>query len=292
MKATKIMIDRRTFLQGFATSMAAGLLLPRKLLAVEPDFTIGIQLYTIRDLVQKDFIGTLKILSKIGYNSAEAAGYNDRKFYGLTPKEYHLICRENGIQALSTHSNVNTGNAAKVIEDTAGGGMKYLVLPSIPKEMRQTADDYKKIADDFNLIGEKCNASGIRFGYHNHAFEFEKTEGEIPYDILLERTDPALCFMQVDFYWMVWAGHDPVEYFNRFPDRFELWHVKDMKSTDDRESTEIGKGIINFTGLFKLKDKAGMKYFFVEQELFKLDAVESINMSYQYLHNLLESNRR
>ncbi len=109
-----------------------------------------------------------------------------------------------------------------VIEDTANAGMSYLVLPSIPKEKRQTLDDYKHLADEFNLIGEKCKKSGLKFGYHNHAFEFEKIEDQVPYDILLERTDPELCFMQVDFYWMVYGGYDPLDYINSYPGRFEL----------------------------------------------------------------------
>lgn len=286
------MIDRRTFLQGLASTVAAGMLLPKKLFAASPATSIGIQLYTIRDLVKQDFIGTLKMLSKIGYNSVEAAGYGNRKFYGLQPKEYALICLENGIQPTSTHSAINPVNAGEVIEDTVRAGMQYLVLPSVSKEQRQSVDDYKKLADDFNVIGEKCKNAGIKFGYHNHAFEFEKIDDLIPYDILLQQTMPDLCFMQTDLYWMVYAGFDPKAYFRRFPDRFELWHVKDMATNANKSSTEIGKGTIDFVELFKLKGKSGMKYFFVEQEEFTIDPIESISISFRFLEKIVAGQRR
>ncbi len=278
--------NRRSFIKGVAAATAAGLIIPEALFAMPTKKTIGIQLYTIREMVNKDFAGTLKILSEIGYNSVEAAGYGDRKFYGYQPQEYDKICKDYGILPLSSHSGINLENAEAVIEDTAAAGMQYLVLPSIPKEKRQTLYDYKRLADEFNKIGEKCNKAGLKFGYHNHAFEFEKIEGKVPYDILLESTDPELCFMQVDFYWMVYGGYDPLDYIKRYPGRFELWHVKDMDKTEQRESTEIGQGIIDFPGLFKKKKKSGMKYYFVEQEEFKMDMVESITMSYKYLNTL------
>ena len=280
------MTNRRSFIKGLAAASAAGLIIPETLFAMPTKKTIGIQLYTIREMVNKDFKGTLKILSEIGYNSVEAAGYGDRKFYGYEPQEYAKICNDYGILPLSSHSGINIENADTVIEDTAKAGMSYLVLPSIPKEKRQTLDDYKRLADEFNQIGEKCKKSGLKFGYHNHAFEFEKLDDQIPYNLLLENTDPDLCFMQLDFYWMVYGGYDPLDYFSRYPKRFELWHVKDMDKTEQRATTEIGQGTIDFPGLFEMKRKSGMKYYFVEQEEFKMDMVESITMSYKYLSTL------
>jgi sugar phosphate isomerase/epimerase len=280
------MTNRRNFIKGLAAATAAGLIIPEKLFAMSKEKTVGIQLYTIREMVNKDFAGTLKILSEIGYNSVEAAGYGDRKFYGFEPAGYAKICKDYGILPISTHSGISLENADVVIEDTAKAGMSYLVLPSIPKEKRQILDDYKHLAEEFNLIGEKCKKSGLKFGYHNHAFEFEKIQDQVPYDILLENTDPDLCFMQVDFYWMVYGGYDPFNYFKQYPGRFELWHVKDMVKSEQRESTEIGQGIIDFPGLFKKQKKSGMKYFFLEQEEFKMDMVESITISFNYLNNL------
>jgi sugar phosphate isomerase/epimerase len=279
------MINRRYFIQGLTASAFLGMISPKDLLANPTKKMIGIQLYTIRDLVKSDFTGTLKILADIGYKTVEAAGYSDRKFYGYEPKDYAKICNDHGILPLSSHSGINPENADVVIEDTFKAGANYIVLPSIAQEKRKTLDDYKKQAEEFNKIGKKCRNAGLKFGYHNHAFEFEKMEEQIPYDVLLESTDPELCFFQVDVYWMIYGGYDPFDYIKKYPGRFELWHVKDMDKGESRESTEIGQGIIDFPALFKKKKKSGLKYYFVEQEEFKMDMVESITMSYKYLNS-------
>jgi len=280
------MTNRRTFLKKVSAVSAAALILPQEILAFPGKKMIGIQLYTIRDLVNKDFTGTLKTLSEIGYNSLEAAGYADRKFYGYSPSEYEKICLDLGLRPLSSHSGVDLANADQVIEDTKRAGMEYLVLPWIGEERRKSADHYKALAEELNQIGEKCRAAGLKFGYHNHAFEFEKKDSQIPYDILLDNTDPDLCFMQIDFYWMVYGGYEPLDYFKQYPGRFELWHIKDMAGNEARESTEIGNGIIDFRAIYEQRNLAGMKYFFLEQESFTMDPVESIAISYQFLKTL------
>ena len=126
----------------------------------------------------------------------------------------------------------------------------------------------------------------MTFAYHNHAFEFEKLAENVPYDILLENTEPELVSMQLDLYWIVYGGSDPIDYFNRYPGRFELFHVKDMSGGDTRESTEIGNGTIDFKTIFAEKEKAGMKYFYLEQESFNMDPFASITISYNYLKSL------
>jgi len=281
------MLNRRNFLRNTAALTAAGLILPQQLFAMAQKKIIGIQLYTIRDMVKDDFEGTLEMLSKIGYRSVEAAGYGDRKFYGYSPKEYKKIVAGYGLIPLSSHSNVPVLEAQKVIDDSLEAGMKYLIVPSIPYEKRSNLDDYKALAEEFNRIGEKCEASGITFGYHNHAFEFEKMNGIIPYNLLLENTEPDLVTMQLDLYWMVYGGYEPADYFKQYPGRFKLWHVKDMDSTKTRKSTEIGSGIIDFPALFNLKKEAGMEYCFLEQESFDNgDALWSIDKSFKYLNSL------
>lgn len=281
------MQNRRTFIKSLTAATAAGLVLPKQLLAMKKEKNIGIQLYTIREMVKEDFEGTLGILSDIGYRTVEAAGYSKRKFYGFYPNEYKKIVEGYGLMPLSTHSQVSLDEAQRVIDDSLEAGMKYLVIPSLPKEKRTSLDDYKKIAGEFNIIGEKSKASGLSFGYHNHAFEFEKINGVIPYNILLENTDPELVTMQLDLYWIVYGGYNPQEYFKQFPGRFKLWHVKDMADTDEMESTEVGAGIINFQSIFKKQKEAGMEYCFVEQEAFKNDDhVWSIRKSYEYLNAL------
>ena len=226
-------------------------------------------------------------IADIGYNAIEAAGYANGKFYGYPPKEYKKITEDIGLIPQSSHTMVNIENIDKVIEDTLEAGMSYIVLPYLSEDKRRTLDEYKMTAEEFNKIGERCKSSGLQFAYHNHAFEFDKMDGIIPYDILLEQTDPEFVTMQLDLYWMVFGGYEPIDYFGKYPDRFVLWHVKDMDNTEKRESTEIGKGIIDFKKIFADKERAGMKYFYVEQESFKIPPFESIAISYNYLNNLL-----
>jgi len=279
-------MNRRTFVKGISATVAATIVLPSDLLALPKKKIIGIQLYTLRDLIATDFLGTLKKIRKAGYNSVEAAGYGDRKFYGYSPKEYKEIVTDLGLQPTSSHSSVNPENISSAIEDHLSAGMDYIVVPWIPKEKYNTPDAYKKLADDFNIIGKACKEAGLGFGYHNHAFEFEKMGNEIPYNILIENTDPKYVFMQVDLFWMVYGGHQPEEYFTKYPGRFELWHIKDMDNTPARESVEVGDGIINYAKVFKMKDLSGMKHFFVEQEAFKMDPIQSIRKSYKFLNSL------
>jgi sugar phosphate isomerase/epimerase len=280
------MITRRTFIKTTALASFASALLPRSIFAAELNYPIGIQLYTIRDMVATDLLGTLQVLAKIGYNTIEAAGYGEGKFYDYSPEDFQKLVRDTGLIPLSTHSGVNVENAARVAEDSIKAGMRYLVLPSLGSEYRKDMDGYKKAADELNRIGETCKSIGISFGYHNHAFEFERIDGIVPYDILLKDTDPELVFMQVDTFWMVFGGFDPLDYFINYPGRFRLWHAKDMVEDDSEESTEIGSGRLNFPAYFKMAKTAGLEAVFVEQESFEMDPVESITKSYQYLKSL------
>lgn len=280
------MQNRRTFVKILSAATLAGLAIPNHLLAMKDEKIIGIQLYTIRDLVKEDFEGTLSLLSDIGYRSVEAAGYSNRKFYGFYPKEYKKIVEDFGLMPLSSHSRTTVEDAQKTIDDTLEAGMSYLVIPWIPEEVRKSADSYKRLADEFNTIGELCKKSHLAFGYHNHEFEFKKINGIIPYDVLLENTEPDLVMMELDLYWIVYGGFNPTEYFQKYPGRFKLWHVKDMDESTEMESTEVGKGIINFQQIFKKQKQAGMEYIFVEQESFKMEPEESIAISYHYLKNL------
>lgn len=282
-------MKRRTFLKTTSVALAAGLVIPKFSSAFKKDKMIGIQLYTIRDLVKEDLAGTLQILSKIGYRSVEAAGYSNRKFYGLAPVEYKKLVEGYGIKPMSTHSKFTLADADAVIEDTLTAGMDFIFIPWLAEDDRKTLDQYKKLADDFHKIGEKCHSAGLTFGYHNHDFEFHELENKIPYDLLLERTDPKYVSMQLDLYWMVYAGYSPLDYFKKYPGRFASWHVKDMEKGDKKESTEIGNGIIDFKEIFSKKNEAGMECYFVEQEAFKIDPLESIEQSCQFLKTLKNS---
>ena len=279
-------MKRRDFVKGMSAAVAAGVLMPLPLKALGMEKVIGIQLYTLRDLVNEDFLGTLKKVRKAGFNMVEAAGYRDGKFYGYTPQEYRKITTDMGFFPKSSHTYVSVDNAQQVAEDTANAGASYLVMPSFPKEKRTSLDGYKQVADEFNIIGEACRNVGLKFGYHNHAFEFEKMDGQVPYDILIKNTDPELVCMQIDLYWMVYGGYDPLDYFKKYPGRFELWHVKDMLGDESRESTEIGNGKLDFKAFFKESQNAGLQYYFLEQEAFAMDPIESITKSYNYLNSL------
>lgn len=280
------MITRRKFIQGTSAAVLASMAFPKSLIAMPENKIIGIQLYTIRDLVNADLKGTLEKLAKIGYKTIEAAGYSEGRFYGMPAGDYKNFVSDLGLIPISSHAGFNLENAQQVIDDHVEAGITYLVVPSIPAEKRQSMDDYKKLADEFNKIGELCKKSGLTFGYHNHAFEFEQMDGRVPYDVLLGFTESELVTMQLDTYWMIYGGSNPKDYFKRYPGRFKLWHVKDMDNTEKRESTEIGSGIIDFNELFKMKEKAGLEYYFVEQEEFKMDPVDSITKSFNYLNSL------
>ena len=280
------MINRRTFVKTLSAGVAASLVMPGELFASPTNSFIGIQLYTLHQQMKNDAIGTLEQVAKVGFNTIETAGYHERKFYGYSPGEFKNLVSELGMLAQSSHAGINLMNIDEAIEDTVNAGMTYLVIPSFDRSKRTTLDGYRKGAEEFNVMGEKCKNAGLSFAYHNHAFEFEILEDKIPYDILLENTDPEYVSFQLDLYWMVYGGKDPLDYFNKFPGRFELFHVKDMSRDMKRESTEIGNGIIDFNAIFTEKEKAGMKYFYLEQESFQMDPFASITISYDYLKNL------
>jgi sugar phosphate isomerase/epimerase len=176
---------------------------------------------------------------------------------------------------------VDDKNVDKVVEDAVDAGLKYVIHPWMKGGDMNV---FKKMAENLNKYGEKFRKAGIRYGYHNHSFEFEAKDGVLPYDVLLQGTDPDLVIFEMDLFWITKGGHDPWEYFAKYPGRFEIWHVKDMKGTADRDMTEVGNGVIDFKKIFHLKDQAGMKYYFVEQDTCKDHTpLESVKISLDYL---------
>lgn len=280
------MTNRRNFLKTTATFAAASMIFPMAACAQEKK-VIGLQLYTVRDKIQQDLKGTLEKLAKIGYNSLEAAGYSitDSTFYGMAPKAFIDFINGLGMTLNSSHTVFELDSAEKVIADAAATGAKYIVYPYLSDQFRTNLDGWKATAEKFNKMGEIAKKYGIRFGYHNHAFEFEKMEDQIPMDLLITQTDPSLVTFEMDTYWVVRGGYNPVDYFKKYPGRFELWHVKDMVKTEDMFFAPVGSGRMDFASIFAEKDTAGMKYFFVEQDSFKeLDPMESVEMSFKYLN--------
>ena len=245
---------------------------------------IGLQLYTIRDAMGSDPLGSLKKVADIGYKYLELAGYSSGKFYGYEPVEFKKIVNDLGMEILSSHTQVEAAgitldNAKKMAEDHAKLSVKYCIQPWVVEEARTTLASYKKMAADWNKVGGIMKESGIQFGYHNHNFEFDTVEGKIPYyDILLAELDKDLVTMELDLFWTTKAGQNIVEIFNKYPGRFQLFHMKDMFTQEapyyttvgEDDFAPVGAGVINFREILAAKEIAGMKYMVVEEDLSKI----------------------
>lgn len=239
---------------------------------------IGLQLYSIRDAMQADVAGTLKKVADMGYQYLELAGYSNGKFYGMTPRDFKKLVSDLGMEIISSHTMVEAKgitmeNAKKMADDHAQLGVKYCIQPWINEEDRYI-DQYKKMIADWNKVGEIMQHSGIQFGYHNHNFEFEPTNGLVPYfDIFMKEMDPDLITMELDVYWATKAGQDPVQLFERFPGRFQLLHFKDATREEapyfevkKDDIAPVGQGHIDFQRIYNAHDIAGTQYFFVEDD--------------------------
>lgn len=242
-------------------------------------FGVGLQLYTVRDEMAKDVPGTLKKLSDMGYKNLEMASYADGKFYGFAPADFKKMVNDLGMEIISSHTSVEAQgitleSAKKMAEDHAALGVKYCVQPWI-EEKDRNVEMYKKMIADWNQVGAVMKEAGIQFGYHNHNFEFKPTEdGLIPYyDIFMKEMDASLITMELDMYWATKAGQDPVEMFNKYPGRFQLFHFKDMAQQSapfydviKDDITSVGAGLIDFKRIYAARETAGMKYLFVEDD--------------------------
>jgi sugar phosphate isomerase/epimerase len=289
------MTSRRAFIKTSAM-LSAGLMIGPKLFA-KPNHYIGLQLYTVRDAMAANPIAALGRVAKIGYTSVEGATYTgNEKFYGMDGVAFAKVLKQNGLIMPSSHyrlgiEKTNGADTAgtllhdweRAVHDAAEVGIKYMVCAYLSDEERGDLDHYKKIAETFNKAGETCKKAGIQLCYHNHDFEFVKQGQKYPYEILLNNTDPQLVKMEMDLYWMTKANQNPVALFNQHPGRFPLWHVKDMDKTPKRNFTEVGNGVIDFKAIFKHADKAGLKYFFVEQDSCPGDPFDSITQSITYI---------
>lgn len=286
-------MNRRTFL---GTITAGSIVASRVSWAsaehkVDP---IGVQLYTVRESMKKDLPGTIAKVAQIGYKEVEFAGYFDH-----SPKEIRSILDQNGLKAPSAHIEYSVLDEKwpGVLEAAQVVGHQYIVCPWIDDEVRKQ-NRWKEAAAKFNKAAEASKKAGIQFAYHNHHFEFVKVDGKYAYDILLEETDPKLVQMEMDLCWMNIAGQDPLKYFDRYPGRFPMVHVKDVKKIppkqDDMpvnfdnvfpEMTSVGNGVIDFKKIFAQSDKAGIKHYFVENDYPKSE-FDDIRASYEYLHKL------
>lgn len=279
------MSKRREFIK----TLSAGSMvcfLPGRFLFFGKDKEIGLQLYTVRDQMEQDLKGTLKKVSGIGYDYLEAAAYRDGLLYNYEPVEFARILKKLDMKLVSSHVSVTEDNIDEVIRVHKEAGCEYIVLPYLSQNERKELDDYKRLAEKLNRLGEKTAIAGIRMGYHNHDFEFEDMNGRKGFDVLLKETDPDLVTFEIDLFWVLYAGINPMEYLENHPGRFELWHVKDMNNREDRDFTEIGNGIIDYEMIFDAAERSGMKYFFVEQDMCKRPPMESIEISYRNLQKM------
>ena len=316
------MIDRRLFMKHSGQLGLAGLLFPHltrahSLFSPRISHPIGLQLYTLGNLMITDPKGTLQKLSAIGYKEVESAGSQKGNFYGFTPKEFSAMVKEAGMHWRSAHvggapfTMAQMMHMAKTHDDSvriqkyadqmknrpktpnlkedyqqladqaAEGGLSYLVCSSIPVH---TFDEIKIAVDVFSKAGEACKKNGVQFAYHNHTTEFDEVEGHRPFDYILNNTDKDLVKMELDLAWATKAKQDPIQLFQLHPGRYPLWHVKDLDKTNLQPAV-VGSGIVDFKRIFAGAKESGMKYFFVEQDGAP-QPLENVTQSFNYLKNM------
>ena len=248
---------------------------------------LGLQLYTVRSEMEKNFEATLARVAAIGYKEVEFAGY-----FGRSPRDVQKILSTNGLKGVSSHVGYGTlGDQWQGIVDAAHVmGHQYLVVPSIDGAARAQADIWHRASERFNRAGELCRAAGITFAYHNHQFEFAgMATRKRPYEIMLELTDPSLVSMQMDLGWITAAGQDPAAFFRRYPGRFSSVHVKDLKAVprpdEPAVQTDVGQGIINWKRLLADCWSAGIRHYFVEHDA-PASPFDSIETSFRYVNGL------
>jgi sugar phosphate isomerase/epimerase len=297
-------ISRRTFLKAASASAACAALWSSApwLMANAVGLPLGVQLYSVRDLLPKDYEGTLKQLGAIGYREVEAAGFFDH-----TPGQVKQAMDHAGLRCVSAHYPMTQLNPKldEIIQFCKDLGLNYIVCaapmlkdPSRVKDPgsraareAMTLDDWRWNAEQFNRIGEHVNAAGIRFAYHNHMTEFRSENGVVFYDELLRLTDPAKVTMELDCGWMVLGGKSPVDYLTRYPTRFSMLHVKDFKLTgaapgsEPPPSTELGYGNIDYHPIFAAAKKAKIEHAFVEQEEFDMPPMQALKIDANYMRN-------
>jgi sugar phosphate isomerase/epimerase len=279
------MISRRNFLKNSAgmAVAATGLAALNGISACSNTKSPGIQLYTVRAEMLADAIGTLKKVAAIGFKEIESARSEKGNYYGLSPQEIKKVCGDLGMTLRSGHVHVD-GEWEKTLDLASESGQEYLICSSMPTQ-GQTVDNYQRVAEWFMKNGEECKKRNLKFGYHNHDYEFESENGKVLYDVLLENTDASTVHMELDLGWVKVTGNDPLDYFKRYPGRFPLWHLKDMDPVK-KESTEFGKGNLPIAEILGNKKLSGLKYFFVEQEEYASSPFESMTYNMAYLNKL------
>jgi sugar phosphate isomerase/epimerase len=280
--------SRRTFLKASGVAAAATCFSGGRLTAAPLRLPVGLQLYSVRELLPKDFDGTLRKVREAGYTEVEAAGY-----YGRTAVEFRKAMDGAGLRCVSTHHAMweLRPRLEEFIEYGKALGLEYMVCPApVRKDPAAKGllnlDDWRWVAGELNRIGEKVKAAGMTFGYHNHGPEFGSEGGVVFYDELLRLTDPKLVVFEIDCGWVASAGRYPVDYLSKTPERFPLLHVKDMvKGANGKfHSTVMGRGVVDYRAI--LRAATGMKHYFIEQEEFDMDTMEALKLDADYMKKL------
>jgi sugar phosphate isomerase/epimerase len=279
------MMERRDFVRTLGAAALGSVLQPP---ATNPNprvplrklDRVGLQLYTVRHQMEKDVEGTIARVAATGYREVEFAGY-----FGKPPRDVRAMLDHHGLSSPSSHISLAPEQWHAALDAAPVVGHRYLVLAWIPVEERHTLDDYKRWAERLNRAGTEAKAAGLQFAYHNHDFEFVPLDGKLPYDVLLAESDPKLVQLEMDLYWIVKGGQDPLAYFARWPGRFPMVHVKDSAGPPDHKMTAVGAGKIDFKKIFGQSDQAGIHHYFVEHDD-PADPFASIRASCDYLKRL------
>lgn len=303
------MSNRRVFLQQTSIAALAALLSPSLISSALAGNTntsalnkVGLQLFTLRDLLNKDVKSVISKVASIGYSQVETyygypGAYTAKGFWGLDAKEFKSLLQDSNLVSPSGHYNTTAflekdgkdDVLKSQIETAAIVGQKYYVIPALPTAIRKegTLDDYKAMAAKFNTAALLCKSHNLKLAYHNHNFEFkDQGNGATGYEILLNETDPMVKF-ELDIFWAVNAGLDPLEMFRKHPGRFTMWHVKDMDKADKNVYTEVGTGSIDFKTILQSAKSTDPEYIFVEQDVIKIDPYASITQSINYVKSIL-----
>jgi sugar phosphate isomerase/epimerase len=286
-------MKRRQFIQSSAMGLAGLYLASCAKSGVSSDPKIGLQIYTLRDSIFKDPKGVLAKVASYGYKELETFAYGDGSIFGMPFSEFGKYIEGLGMKVTSGHYGYELASGDKweqAIADAKSIGQEYAIVPWLNEPERASIDSYKKVCENLNKAGEIANKSGIRFGYHNHWFEFDTVEGQMPYDVMLKELDPKYVSMELDIYWVYKAGQDALKIFEANPGRFEQWHVKDMDKTDSARNADIGTGTIDWKAIFAKAEQSGMKHYYIEQETYPGDPIDSVAKGIQNLQGILKEN--
>ena len=257
--------------------------------------TIGLQLYSLRDIIKQDVRGTMQSVADIGFKEIECYDYNNGSIFGLPYPEFGKMVADMGMHIVSGHYKTGQAdpefkgslinNWEMAVTDAAKVGQSYLTVASMDIKERGSIDQVKHVCELLNNGNQVCREHGVKLAYHNHEYEFETLDGQVPYDVMLSELDPSIV-MELDLYWITFAGKDPFEYFTKYPGRFEQWHVKDMNKTNPKLQADVGTGSIDFKAIFEKAELAGMKHYYLEQENYDVSPIDSITNGHKYLQSI------